>query len=129
MRLLAAAAAYWMAALVCGFAFGAIRQFALTPWAGPVWATLIELPLILSALWFACGWIIRRTGLPQGAPRLAMGGLWLLVLLATEFVLGASLRGWSAAETLAHFRTSQGALGLVGFTVATLFPRLSRSSL
>jgi len=115
-----------MAALACGFAFGAVREAALTPRVGPVWATLVELPLILAALWWACGWIIRRTGLPPGAPRAAMGVFWLTCLLAAEFALGALLRGWSAADIVAHFRTTQGAIGLAGFIAAAVFPSLIR---
>lgn len=125
-RLAAATAAYWFAALLCGFIFGTLREFGFTPWAGPLWATVIELPLILTALWLACRWILRRTGLKRGAPRVAMGVLWFVSFLATEFALGAALRGWSAADTLAHFRTPQGALGLLGFIAAALFPIMQR---
>lgn len=121
-RVFAAAGLYWAVALVCGFALGAVRQLVVTPLVGPVAATAVELPLILTALWFSCGWIIRRTGLPPGRPRAAMGALWFVVFLATEFVLGALMRGWSAADTLAHFAAPEGLMGLLGFILAALFP-------
>lgn len=125
-RLAVATSAYWLAALAFGFAFGAVREIALTPSVGPVWATLVELPLILAALWWACRWIISRTGLPPGAVRATMGALWLMCLLAAEFALGALLRGWSAADSVGHFRTAPGAIGLAGFIAAALFPSLVR---
>lgn len=121
-RVAAAVGAYWLLALVCGFAFGTVRQFGLTPWAGPALATLIELPLILTALWVGCRWIVRRFDVPSGRPRWAMGALWFVCFLVTEFALGAWMRGWSAADTLAHFAAPEGALGLLGFVLAALFP-------
>jgi hypothetical protein len=122
MALFGAAFSYWLLALALGFALGAVRELALKPLVGASVATLIELPLILSLLWLGCGWIVRRFRVNALAPRAVMGGLWFCAFLATEYALGAGLRGWSFAETSAHFVTPQGALGLGGFVCAALFP-------
>lgn len=118
--------AYFAIALACGFVFGALREWLFTPRVGPEAAVLIELPLILAALWIGCGWAVRRFAPAIGLkPRLAMGMAWFVLFLAAEFALGAGLRGWTISETAAHFQTTPGALGLVGFAVAAMFPLLS----
>ena len=110
--MLTAIGAYWALALVCGFGLGTLREVVLTPQFGPALATAVELPVILTMLWFGSGWIVL------------MGVLWLAAFLLTEFILGALMRGWSPAQTAAHFGTVQGGLGLGGFLLAATFPAL-----
>lgn len=122
--MLTAIGAYWALALVCGFGLGTLREVVLTPRFGPALATAVELPVILTALWFGSGWIVRRFGLVRRGRRVLMGVLWLAAFLLTEFILGALMRGWSPAQTAAHFGTVQGGLGLGGFLLAATFPAL-----
>jgi hypothetical protein len=124
MHLASAVFFYWLMALVAGFALGTVREYALKPTLGPTGATLVELPIILTLLWFGCRFLVRRFQLQTQAERAAMCGLWFLAFLATEFALGAVLRGWTATETLHHFVTPQGALGIAGFLLAAAFPLL-----
>lgn len=125
-RILIATGLYFLVGLTLGFALGSVRGLVLEPLVGPTIATALELPVILTLLWIACGWCVRVAQLPEGPwPRLAMGALWFLLFLAAEFAIGALVRGWSPARTLSHMRTVPGLMGLVGFALAALFPLLA----
>lgn len=126
MAVLLGVVAYWGLALACGFALGALRELIFTPRFGPVIGTALELPIILALLWIGSGWIVRRLGLASTRQRTFMGALWFVAFLVTEFALGGLLRGWSPAETVAHFTTVQGGLGLAGFVLAASFQVLHR---
>jgi hypothetical protein len=49
-----------------GFVFGTVRVVWLVPTVGVRVADLTELPLMLNVVFFAAGWINRRTGIPDG---------------------------------------------------------------
>lgn len=123
MPVLLAVIAYWVFSLVCGFAFGAVREVFITPRFGPIAATALELPFILMALWFGCGMIVRRQRLSCGQAA-TMGALWFLAFIPTEIVLGMGLRGWDWPTALHSFATPNGSLGLAAFVIAALFPLL-----
>jgi len=126
VRILAAAALYFLAGFACGFGLGAVRTFLLEPRLGATLATLIELPIILGLLWRICPWAMGRAGMPDTAvARAAMGAIWLALLLTAEFALGVLMRGWTPGQVLAHFATPQGAMGLAGFVLAAFFPLLA----
>jgi hypothetical protein len=125
MRLASAVLVYYLMGLACGFGLGTIRGLVLEPRLGATLATAIELPVILTLLWFGCRWTVRRFLRTAGAAaRAVMGAAWLALFLASEFALGAGLRGWTPAQTLAHFQTPAGAMGLAGFVLAAVFPML-----
>jgi hypothetical protein len=123
MPVLLAVIAYWVFSLLCGFAFGTVRELLITPRFGPIVATALELPFILIALWFGCGIIVRRLRLSRGQAA-AMGVLWFLAFIPTEILLGMGLRGWDWQTALRSFTTPNGSLGLAAFILAALFPLL-----
>ncbi|WP_300974676.1 hypothetical protein [Sphingomonas sp. LHG3406-1] len=112
-RAVAAGLAYGFAAFLLGFLLGTIRVLFVASSIGETAATLIELPLMLGAGWFACAWLVRRLLVPSEArPRLIMG-LTAFALLATcERVFGLTLFDRSHAEQVAALRTTAGSLGL-----------------
>jgi hypothetical protein len=111
---------YALAAFAFGFLLGPIREFWLAPAMGRFPATLVEIPLMLGFCWWLAGRGVWT--LPQGAPRLLMGGVALALLLAAEFFLGLLLRGWGLAAWLRHFREADGMLTAAAYLAFALLP-------
>jgi hypothetical protein len=122
---LVAGAAYFGIVFAIGFVLGVLRTVAIVPWAGPVVAVAIELPVILVAAWWVCRWLTRRLAVPAAAaPRWAMGGVALALLLLAEWGLSLGLGGRSTAEHLALYAETAHQLGLAGQLVFAAWPWL-----
>lgn len=95
MRLLAAAALYFVLVFAAGFALGVLRTLWLAPRLGERRAELLEMPLMLGLSALAAA-LARgpAAGLMSGE-RLVMGGLALFMLLGAELLLVRPLRGMS----------------------------------
>lgn len=118
-----AGAAYFASVFAAGFALGIVRVSVLVPLVGSLGAVLVELPVILTASWILCGWILRRFDVPRAVSRrLVMGGVALALLLGAEVVLAAVAFGRTPAAYLSSFATTEGAVGLAGQIVFALFP-------
>lgn len=123
-RIFHAGALYFALVFLAGFVLGAVRTVWLAPRLGELAAVALELPLILAASWVAAGWVVKRLGVPaRGGPRLAMGSVAFVLLLAAEAGLGAAL-GRGAAAYFASLATPPGLLGLAGQIAYALFPWL-----
>jgi hypothetical protein len=123
---LAAGASYFLIVFAAGFALGAIRVGALAPAVGDVAATLIELPFILGASWFACLVVIARFKVPaQGPARLAMGAVAFTFLIGAEIALGLVLMDRSFAAQVEAMSEPSGLLGLAGQILFALFPLIA----
>ncbi|MFN9496904.1 MAG: hypothetical protein ACK554_11835 [Erythrobacteraceae bacterium] len=129
MTILGAAAAYWAAVFALGFALGTIRVLWVIPLVGLMPATLIELPLILTASWLAAGWLVRRFRIASTEEALTAGALAFAILMVAECALASVLTGQSPAEWLAGLRQPHALLGLAGQVVFALMPwwRVRRS--
>lgn len=129
MTILRAAAAYWAAVFALGFALGTIRVLWVIPLVGLMPATLIELPLILTASWLAAGWLVRRFRIASTEEALTAGALAFAILMVAECALASVLTGQSPAEWLAGLRQPHALLGLAGQVVFALMPwwRVRRS--
>ena len=115
------------AGVVFAFAFatGVLRTIALSLDMGltPVAAVLIELPVILFVAWIACHAVLRRVPVPaREGPRLAMGLVALITIVALEFSLAALMIGSSFAGFLASYGKPEVMLGLIGQIAFALFP-------
>ena len=122
LQVLRAVGLYYIAMFVVGFGLGTVRTLLLEPRMSRFHAVLIEFPVILAAAWPVAGWCARRAGLgPEIGPRAAAAGLWFLLFLISETLLGHFMRGWELADTLSRFATPDVALGLIGFAFAALF--------
>ncbi|MEM9619876.1 MAG: hypothetical protein AAF936_18125 [Pseudomonadota bacterium] len=120
---LRAGAAYFALIFALGFVLGTIRVLVLLPRVGETNAVLLEGPLILTASWFTCSFLITRYRVaPVFSKRLLMGASALILLLLAEFVLGVYGFSRSVGEHFAHYATMPGALGLAGQIVFGLFP-------
>jgi hypothetical protein len=83
------------------------------------------MPFLVAAMIFTARATVRWFALPpRPAPRLGVGALALVLLVATELALAALLRGLSPAELVARRDPVSGAvyLGLLG--LFALMPRL-----
>jgi hypothetical protein len=122
-RALIAGAAYFLALFALGFALGTIRTIFLVPRIGQFAATCAEVPVILTAAFFLCHWVIRRWQVPPTADvRWAMALWFLVLLLMFEGLLGATLFARTIAEQWAALATAAGLLGLTAQIIAALLP-------
>jgi hypothetical protein len=117
-------AAYFALVFLAGFVLGTVRVLLLAPRLGTLTAVLLELPVILTVSWFACGWISRRFSVPAGAwHRLRMGAVAFFLLIAAEIALAAAF-GRAPSTYLASLGTVEGAFGLAGQILFGLIPLL-----
>ena len=121
---LLAGAVYFAGVFVIAFGLGALRVMYVAPAIGPFWATMIELPIMLSVAWVACEVLMRRFAIHRLALALSMGVSALVLLLAAETALAVLAFGQGAEELAASYRTPHGLLGLVGQIAFGAFPPL-----
>lgn len=122
MRVVTAAAAYWAIVFALGFVLGTVRVTWVIPLVGLIPATLLELPLILAASWFAAGWSVRRFGIARGGEALAVGVLAFAIMMAAECALAVALMGQTPEQWLGGLRQPHALLGLAGQIAFALMP-------
>jgi hypothetical protein len=120
--ILRAGLAYWAVVFALGFVLGTLRVLWLAPLVGLMPATLIELPVMLTASWFAAGALIRRFAITQTGAALAMGALAFALLMAAECALAVLLSGETPAQWFAGLRQPHAAAGLAGQVLFALIP-------
>ncbi len=130
MRIASAAIVYWAMVFALGFVLGTVRVLWVIPLVGLIPATLLELPIILAASWFAAGWLVRRFRIAGGGEALAVGALAFAILMAAECALAGVLTGQTPAQWVAGLRQPHTLLGLAGQVVFALMPwwRVRRSA-
>lgn len=86
---LAAGCVYFAVVFAAGFLLGVARVLVVAPAVGEVYATLIELPVILAIAWTVCAVAVRRFQVRQIiADRLVMGSAAFALLMVAEQALG-----------------------------------------
>lgn len=130
MRIIGAAVAYWAVVFALGFVLGTVRVLWVIPRVGLVPATLLELPLILAASWFAARWLVRRFAIASPRDALVVGALAFALLMMAECALAAALLRQTPAQWLAGLHKPHALLGLAGQVVFSLMPwwRVQRSA-
>lgn len=119
---LKAGAAYFALVFMLAFMLGAFRVTVLVPRVGEWLAVMLELPVMLTAAWYVCRWVVRRFGVPVAAgPRLAMGAVAFALLMA-EFTLSSSAFGSTSVAFFTGLATPSGLLGLAGQVLFGLWP-------
>jgi hypothetical protein len=109
MIVVAAAFGYFLTVFAVGFLLGPIRVLLLEPRLGPVGAVLCEAPFLLAAMVVAARWVPRRLGLAPTTGGLTLTGLGaVLLLIASDVLVGFQLRGMGLAAQLAKFTTAEG---------------------
>lgn len=122
-RALAAGGAYFLLIFLLGMALGTIRILLLEPRLGDVRSVLLELPFMLAASWFACGWLIRYLAVPAAASsRLAMGATAFVLLMVAELALGLFAVGETVAGHIAAYRNGAPLIGLLGQVAFAAIP-------
>lgn len=116
---------YFAAVFGIGFLLGAIRVPLLVPRLGERWAELLEMPLMLIAIHWAAGLVLRRhRGVRRGPALLRIGALALLLLLLAELLLAVALSGRSLGSYLASRDPVSGTVYLAMLLVFAAMPWL-----
>jgi hypothetical protein len=125
IRIVGAAALYFLIVFGVGFVLGPIRVFWLEPVIGPAAATLCEAPLLLAAIMFAALWVPSKIGVPITiGSLLKMGLIALTILIMADVLVGTAIRGITWAEQFAYFASPAGLIYLGLLAVFTLMPAL-----
>lgn len=123
IQTLKAGAVYFALVFGAGFAFGTLRVLLVVPRLGARAAELIEAPFMLAVTFLAARWTVQRLAVPAAwAPRLAMGGIALGLLLAAEFTMVLGLRGLSMREYSATLDPVSGTVYYALLGVFALMP-------
>ncbi len=118
-----AGAAYFALVFLVGFVLGILRVMIAIPRWGELIGTLIELPVILTACWLICGWVLSRFKVAERWPaRVLMGAVAFALLMLAELLLSLTLLGQSIDVHFAGYLTLLGMLGLTGQVLFALFP-------
>jgi len=122
-RAIFAGAAYFLVMLACGVAFGTARVVVVTPLLGEWGATLVELPVMLTISWVACGWLVLRLPVAaRAAPRVAMGAAAFILMMIAEVLLGTSLFDRTLTEQVQGMSVGAGLAGLLSQVAFAAFP-------
>jgi hypothetical protein len=109
----------WLLILFLEVLHGVARTLWLLPLVGDLPSrqigVLVGSALILVVAWLTIGWIGARTR----AQLLAVGGMWLALMLLAEIVLGRLVFGFAWSRLLEDFDVARG--GLLGIGMAVLF--------
>ncbi|MEQ8861682.1 MAG: hypothetical protein RIC56_23825 [Pseudomonadales bacterium] len=119
---------YFMLVFAVGFALGILRVSWLVPLAGERVAELVEMPLMLIAIYLAARFVIRRFPARRPSSHLASGALALLLLVSVEFSVVLWLRGLSVGQYLTERDPIAGGVYVVMLGVFALAPWLLRRS-
>lgn len=99
LQILPFSAIYFGMVFAVGFLLGPIRVLILEPRVGIRWAELMEMPLMLAAIYFSARWLVKRQAQHWNAPaRLAAGLIAMALVLAADISVGIGLRGMSFTE-------------------------------
>jgi hypothetical protein len=130
MRAIIAGTLYCAVIFALGFVLGTIRVLLIVPRLGEVGAVLIELPIMLTASWIACGWVLRRLRVgPATGGRLTMGIVAFILLMLAELGVSVLLFGRTLAEHLGTYHSVNALSGLTAQMAFAAMPLLRRSAL
>ena len=114
---------YFAPVFLLGVALGTARTVFAEPHLNALWATLLELPIILTASWMICSRALRRFAVPpEAGARLVMGAVAFASLMAAELALGHVLAGAVSARAPGEFAARFA--GLAGQILFGAFPLL-----
>jgi hypothetical protein len=122
MNSIKAGSAYFAIIFSLGFVLGSLRVLVIIPRIGELAATLLEVPVILAASWFVCGWLIKRLQIaPDMRSRLMMGAVAFGLTMIAEPLLGLAF-GRPLAEQWSALQRPAGIAGLAGQVLFGLIP-------
>lgn len=119
---------YGAEAFALGFLLGTLRIIVLVPALGLLAAVLCEIPVMLLAMAWRAGVIMRHHRLRSTGQRAVMGVAGFALLMTCELGLGLAL-GTTPGEWFAGLATHAGVAGLAAQLVFAILPLLvGRSS-
>jgi len=114
---------YFAAVFAAGFLLGVARTLLIAPLTGDLAAVALELPLILTVSWVACGWAIRRHDVKsESGDRLVMGLTSFVLLMVAELAVSTLVAGRSLDQHLALYSSAPVLLGMCGQLVYAALP-------
>ncbi|HQL01270.1 MAG TPA: hypothetical protein PK090_10895 [Smithellaceae bacterium] len=123
----------WFPMVLIAVANGSLRQFGYAPYLSELAAHQIS--CFTAVIFFAAyTWLLsRRWPLPGAAQAFAVGGIWLLLTVAFEFLFGLYVAGHSLERLLADYNILAGRLWVFVLAAVALLPygvyRLSPSAI
>lgn len=117
--------AYFVLVFALGFVLGTVRSLVVqgAPDTKRLLGVLIELPIMLSASWYLCRYVMRRLDVASTvAARATMGSVAFLLMLVAEMLVSALLSDRTPSEHLALYSHPSYALGLVAQMGFALMP-------
>ena len=118
---------YFAVVFAAAFGLGIVRSLLIAPAIGEVPAVLVEVPIILTVAWFACGWALRRSNPSLGRSCGAVMGITAFVLLLlAEVCVSLMLMGRTLAEHLETYRAPSALIGLAAQVLYASFPLMRR---
>ncbi len=127
MTIFKAASLYFLIVFGAGFLLGAIRVVLIVPRLGTRWAELLEMPVMLTVIYFASGNINKRFPL-RSADRLSYGLLALAFAVAAELAVVFFVQGRSIRDAFLEGDPVSGPAFLGALIVFAIMPRLRRAS-
>jgi hypothetical protein len=123
MTILKSAVVYFAIVFGAGFVLGTLRTLWVVQRVGTRMAELLELPLMLAAVFLAARFINQRFDAVRGPwTRFVIGIVALVLLLTAELVLGVALRGVTPKEALVNRDLMSGTAYYVAVCVFALMP-------
>lgn len=116
------AVAYFAMVFAVGFALGIPRVLWLVPLVGERLAELLEMPLMLVAIYYSARFVTRRFPASRQVDFVISGGLALVFLLVIEFSVVLWVRGLSISQYLADRDPIAGAVYVVMLVVFATMP-------
>lgn len=123
-----AGAAYFGGVFTLGFAVGVLRELVLVERLGlsRTLAVSLEIPLMLAGSWLICLALVRNLAIaPERGPRLAMGGVAFVLLMAAEATLATLMLGHTLSSWIASFQDTAPLVGLAGQAIFALIPLIA----
>jgi hypothetical protein len=116
-----ASALYFALVFGAGFILGSIRIPLLVPRFGVRIAELLEVPVMLTVIWFAARHIVRRFALVAGAAA-AAGLLALVLFVIAELTLATLISGRPISEYISNRDPVSGSAYLASILVYAALP-------
>jgi hypothetical protein len=92
---------YFALVFAAGFALGIVRTLFLVPALGTRYAELLEMPVMLTVIYFTARFVLRRFSLHGTGKQIGTGLFALLLLLLIEFTLMLQLQGLTFGQYVA----------------------------
>ncbi|MEZ5572229.1 MAG: hypothetical protein R3E64_09405 [Halioglobus sp.] len=116
------AAIYFASVFAVGFALGTIRVLWLVPLVGERSAELLEMPLMLIAIFYSARFVTRRFPALRQSDLVISGALALIILIGIEYSIILGIRALSVSQYLQEKDPIAGAVYFVMLIVFATMP-------